>query len=331
MTRAGIARGLALVALVTTASAARAPVLRAEDPWYELYQNALKSIQSRKWDEAEKRLKGAMATGPRPGRQVRMYGVRSIDYLPEYQLGLVYFNKRNYSDALEQLTKVQASGLVKDGDPEAEPLKDMLQLCRLRLGQSAPTPTPTPTAAPTPAVTDHGDATMVAVARDFMRQNRLAEARRIVDSALEKYPQSPAVLSTALELGKLEDRARTPATPTPAAPPTPTPRPSATPPVVSLPGAPDRRPAFEALYSGRYPEAAGLFARLAQATPLPARARLLAYQAASLAAAALQQGQAGAGGLAEARALFAQSGRAGAEALKNDKYVSPAVVSALEP
>jgi tetratricopeptide (TPR) repeat protein len=327
-----MARAVTLLAALATAAAAVPPVLRAEDPWYELYQDALKSIQSRKWAEAEKRLKAAMAAGPRPGRQVRMYGVRSIDYLPEYQLGLVYFNQRSYSDALEQLTKVQASGLVKDGDAEAEPLKDMLQLCRIRLGQPLPSPSATPAATPaptpTPAPEDRGDASMVAIARDFMRQNRLAEARRIVDSALDKYPQSPAVLSAALELAKLEDKAR--ATPVPTVAPTPRPSPSSAP-TPGLPTAPERRSAFTDLYSGHYEDAAGQFARLAQATPLPGRQRLLAYQAVSLAAAALQQGQAGEAALAEARRLFAQSGAVGARVLAADKYISPAVRRALHP
>ncbi len=331
MKTSGAARAVALLVVLATGAASHPPALRAEDPWYELYQNALKSIQSRKWSEAEKRLKAAMLSGPRPGRQVRMYGVRSIDYLPEYQLGLVYFNQRNYPDALEQLTKVQASGLVAQADPEFEPLKDMLQLCRIRLGQTAPvtaaTPTPPPTPVPTaPPAEDRGDAGMVGIARDFMKQGRLAEARRIVDSALERYPQSAAVLQAALELAKLEDRARVvPAPPTPVKPSaSPTPRPG-------LPSVEERRAAFEALYSGRYQDAAAQLARLVQSTPAPARQRLLAYQAAALASAALMQGPAGEPALREARALLAQSGAAGREVLEKDRYLSPAVVGALQP
>src|SRR5262249_54712069 len=168
---------------------------RAEDKWYELYQGALKSIASHKWTDAEKKLKGAVAIGPAPGRQVRMYGVRFIDYLPEYQLGLVYFNQQRYADALEQFAKVQTTGQVSKGDPEFATMSDMVELCRLR------------TADKTPGGQGESEA-LVRFARELMRRGSLEDARRALDTAAARTPGSADVASAREELVRLETEKR---------------------------------------------------------------------------------------------------------------------------
>jgi tetratricopeptide (TPR) repeat protein len=183
----GVALGTGLVGF--------APGVRAEDPWYELYQDALKSISSRKWAEAERRLKAAMSSGPAPGRQVRMYGVRSIDYLPEYQLGLVYFNQKRYADALEQFARVQTSGIVGKNDPEFQPLTDMLELCRIRT-------------APARAEDQREAELLVRLARDMMTRGSLEEARRALESARTQHPQSTDVVTALMDLTRLETEER---------------------------------------------------------------------------------------------------------------------------
>jgi tetratricopeptide (TPR) repeat protein len=186
-------RGPVSVGLVL--ALALAAGLYAEDKWYELYQGALKSISSRKWADAEKKLKGAMAAGPPAGRQVRMYGVRFIDYLPEYHLGLVYFNQQRYADALEQFAKVQAGGHVSRADPEFPALTDMLELCRIR------------TAGKPVDGQKEGEA-LVRFARDLMGRGNLEEARRALDSAAAKNPGGPDVGSAREELVRLETERR---------------------------------------------------------------------------------------------------------------------------
>jgi hypothetical protein len=181
-------RVLLLVALLPA-------TLQAEDKWYELYQGALKSIAGRKWTDAEKKLKGAMATGPTPGRQVRMYGVRFIDYLPEYQLGLVYFNQQRYADALEQFAKVQAAGQVTKADPEFPSLADMLELCRIRTAGS-------------PADGQKESEALVRFARDLMGRGSLEDARRALDQAATKNPGGADVASAREQLVRLETEKR---------------------------------------------------------------------------------------------------------------------------
>ena len=167
----------------------------ADDKWYELYQSALKAIAGHKWGEAEKKLKGALETGPPSGRQVRMYGVRFIDYLPEYQLGIVYFNQQRYADALEQLAKVQASGLVTKADAEFPTLTDMSELCRIRTAGK-------------PGDGQKESETLVRYARDLMGRNSLDEARRALDSAAAKTPGSAEVAAARDELARLQTEAR---------------------------------------------------------------------------------------------------------------------------
>ena len=168
---------------------------QADDKWYELYQSALKAIAGHKWADAEKKLKGALETGPPSGRQVRMYGVRFIDYLPEYQLGIVYFNQQRYADALEQFAKVQASGLVTKADAEFPTLTDMSELCRIRTAGK-------------PGDGQKESETLVRYARDLMGRNSFDEARRALDSAAAKTPGSAEVAAARDELARLEREAR---------------------------------------------------------------------------------------------------------------------------
>ena len=315
--------------------------LRAEDRWYELYQDALKSIESRKWAEAERRLKAAMASGPPSGRQVRSYGTRMLDYLPEYQLGRVYFAQQRYADALEQFAKVQTSGLVNKGDSEFQPLTDMVELCRLR----------------TPAGAADGQKeadTLVRFARDLMGRGNLDEARRALEQAAAKDPGGKDVRVARDDLVRLETEKRmraeqeagaakqprpsTSPTPTPLPIPSPTrversPTPAPTPPGPTL--EPARRDpareqaAFTAFYSGEYAAAADDLERLAASGPAAGRERLLAYAACSRAAAALLRGKAGEADLNHARKLFASAGVIGARLVARDGFVSPRIARAL--
>ncbi len=317
--------------------------LRAEDRWYELYQDALKSIGSRKWSEAERRLKAAMASGPPSGRQVRSYGTRFLDYLPEYQLGRVYFAQQRYADALEQFAKVQTSALVNKGDPEFQPLTDMVELCRLR----------------TPATAADGQKeaeALVRFARDLMGRGNLEEARRALDEAAVKDPGGKDVRSARDDLVRVETEkrmraeqearaakeARPPANLAPSPPPTPppsrverapTPTPATPAPVSSVQTSrrdPTReRAAFTSFYAGEYATAADSFERLVVGSPTAGRERLLVYAACSRAAAALLRGKAGEAELERAKRLFAEAGKLGPRLVAQDAFVSPRIARAL--
>jgi tetratricopeptide (TPR) repeat protein len=316
-------------------------VLRAEDKWYELYQGALKSISSRKWSDAEKKLKAAMASGPTPGRQVRMYGVRFIDYLPEYHLGLVYFNQQRYADALEQFAKAQASGQVSKGDPEFASMTDMLELCRIRTAGKQPD-------------SQKGSEDLLRFARELMGRGSLEEARRALDAAAAKNPGGADVAAAREELVRLEtekrlrvaqekaaEEARLAAakearsSPPPAASPSPgtikvAPSPAASSrPEPATADSVRERAAFEAFYSGEYAAAAERFAGLAERSRRVERDRFLAYAACSRAGAALLRGPAGGSDLERARKLFADAGTTAGRLVAQDGFVSPRIIRAL--
>jgi len=139
----------AALALLFAAAAGAAEV------WYEAYDAALKAIAAQQWPVAEIRLKSAIKEGPRPGRRVRTYGMQFIDYVPGYQLGLVYSRQQRHAEALEELRKVAASGLYADADPEAKAIAQMIQAAEAAVApRTAKVDPPKPTAEPSPRATE---------------------------------------------------------------------------------------------------------------------------------------------------------------------------------
>jgi hypothetical protein len=227
----------AALALVVLTSLGATEVFAAE-PWYEAYDSALKAVAARQWAVAETKLKAAMKDGPRPGRRVRTYGMRFVDYLPDYYLGLVYFNQQRQREALEQLRKVSASGLLSEGDAEYRSLASMIEKAEASLA-----PRSEPTRAP-------------------------AETTRVAVEAPPKPPPSEAPRALA-EAPRTSSEPPREATPPPreagaAPPPTPRPRGPETPalavPVPKRPVAASspeiQKAALHAFFAGRYEESA---------------------------------------------------------------------------
>jgi hypothetical protein len=227
----------AALALLVPASLAATAVFAAA-PWYEAYDSALKAVAARQWAVAEVKLKAAMKDGPRPGRRVRTYGMQFVDYLPDYYLGLVYFNQQRQREALEQLRKVSASGLLSEGDAEYHSLASMIEKAEASLA-----PRSEPTRAPT-------------------------EAPRVTVEAPPKVPPSeaPKVLAEAAHTSSEPSREATPPPREAGAAPPPTPRPRAPePPALAVP-VPKRpvaasptelqKAALRAFFAGRYEESA---------------------------------------------------------------------------
>jgi TolA-binding protein len=272
-----------------------------------------------------------------------MYGVRFIDYLPEYHLGLVYFNQQRYADALEQFAKAQASGQVSKGDPEFASMTDMLELCRIRTAGKQPDG-------------QKGSEDLLRFARELMGRGSLEEARRALDAAAAKNPGGADVAAVREELVRLEtekrlrlaqekaaEEARLAAakeahsSPPPAASPSPgatkaspSPAASSRPEPATAGGSARERAAFEAFYSGEYEAAAERFAGLAdEKSRKIVRDRFLAYAACSRAGAALLRGPAGGSDLERARKLFADAGTTAGRLVAQDGFVSPRIIRAL--
>jgi tetratricopeptide (TPR) repeat protein len=188
--------------------------LQAADAWYQSYEKGLKAIAARQWEEAERQLKAAAASGPRPGRQVRAYGMRFMDFIPGYHLGVVYFNQQRYREALEELQRVEGTGLVARGDAEHARLTDMIEQATARqAARAATTPAPPPASpAPTPAraaASPPSDApremeTLLASARERLAGGDLAAARQALESARAKDPDHPGLATVAEAIGRRE-------------------------------------------------------------------------------------------------------------------------------
>lgn len=198
-------------ALTLVLCGALATLARAELPWFEAYERALKAIESRQWSLAEEELKAAMKSGPRPGRRVRAYGVRFIDYIPSYHLTVIYFNQGRHREALEELQRVEASGLISPRDPEFEQMNLIREKAAPRPTAAITPPAPTPAAETAPQTEVQKEAeTLVRFARDLVDQGHFAEARKALESARAKDAANPAIapLGETITRKDAEGRAR---------------------------------------------------------------------------------------------------------------------------
>src|SRR5438105_6842289 len=100
-------------------------VVIAQESWWDPYDQAMPDIKAKNWSLAEQHLKMALKQHPNQSRKIKTYGVYYIRYIPEYYLGLVYFNEGRYSDAAEKLLSVQNAGLLVPGDQEFPELTRM--------------------------------------------------------------------------------------------------------------------------------------------------------------------------------------------------------------
>ena len=104
--------------------------------WYDAYDNGVKAVQQGQWTIAEQNLKDAKAQNPEQGKRVQGKNGSYMKYIPDYYLGVVYYNQRKYQDALAQFELAESLGLVQPGDSEFIRMTAMIQSAR----QQAPGP-----------------------------------------------------------------------------------------------------------------------------------------------------------------------------------------------
>ncbi len=122
----------------------------ADAPWYESYDAGVKAVQARQWPAAETRLRAALKDGPRPGRQIRAYGMRFVDYFPDYYLGLACYHQEKWREAADAFRRMEATGLFAKGDTEYQTMSELAEKASAHLSASAASATAA-TAAPTVA------------------------------------------------------------------------------------------------------------------------------------------------------------------------------------
>jgi len=84
--------------------------------WYQAYQSGVRQVASNP-TVAIADLQAAKRSGPSPGRSRSTAGDRTIDFLPDYYLGLAYMNLKRFAEA-EAAFKAVGSRLITDKDPE---------------------------------------------------------------------------------------------------------------------------------------------------------------------------------------------------------------------
>lgn len=195
---------IALLAAVGPAPA------RADETWYQAYDSALKAVEARQWTVAEAKLRTAIRDGPRPGRNVRAYGLRFIDYLPGYYLGIACFHQQKYREALEELQRVEASSLVSKRDPEFQQMSDLIEKASEKLAaKPGPAPSSASETVARASESQREAETLARYARDLLDQGQLEEARRALETARAKDAANPSLPGLADALARKEAERRT--------------------------------------------------------------------------------------------------------------------------
>jgi tetratricopeptide (TPR) repeat protein len=182
--------------------------VRAQEPWYVAYENGVKAVREGQWELAETKLKAALRDGPSQGRNVKAYGLRFIDFVPSYYLGVVYFNQQKYEASLDELERAGSLGLVTERDSEYAQMQELLDRLKALL---APVETPPSTPPekqelpPTPTTDDEQQATaLLSYARTLLEQEDVEGARKALESARAKDPANPSIEVLAQRISGLE-------------------------------------------------------------------------------------------------------------------------------
>jgi tetratricopeptide (TPR) repeat protein len=117
---------LSLLALLSPALAASeaaaqgplAPATPASPPWYEPYQRAVADAELENWEGAAAKIEQALKLNSKSERNVRTYGMWHASYIPYYYLGLAEYHLGKGAEALKNLQREEAAGVVQH-DPIA--------------------------------------------------------------------------------------------------------------------------------------------------------------------------------------------------------------------
>jgi hypothetical protein len=204
------ARRLGVLALVLALAAAG----RAQQQWFELYDQAIEHVRRAEWEQAEARLRLSQQQGPPPGRAVRRYGMFRPPFFPDFYLGVVCLNTQRPTEALRHFALARAQK-INEGDAEFRALAEYESQARVleeRLAKAnaiaapapqtrtdvAPSELPrreraelAPAQAPPPEPRAEVDA--VVIERERQRDNAEREAMRLFFSG--RYGESVAVLN----------------------------------------------------------------------------------------------------------------------------------------
>lgn len=114
--------------------------------WYEEYDRGLKRLRKGDAAAAAAAFQAALAERDSPGRRVRAYGVRYLDYFPHLMLGRAYVELQRFDEAVSELEAALAAGAAPSGE-----VRPLLNRARQEVARRAPSvvaaidPPPAPT------------------------------------------------------------------------------------------------------------------------------------------------------------------------------------------
>jgi len=188
--------------------------------WYKAYDDALNAIKKESWSDAEQDLKQALASEPSDNWSKRTTGTFTMRYIPNYWLGVVYFNQGRWREAVDQFQRVRDSGVIKEKASEYASMSSYLDQANAKLKpvevkpppktvelkppppieETKPPPIETKPPVETPDLKAEARP-YIQRAQEMLTQRRLEEADQAIRSAEQKDPSNPELqkLRTQLE------------------------------------------------------------------------------------------------------------------------------------
>ncbi len=98
----------------------------ASGPWYAVYERALQAQAEGKWQESINLLKEAATLRPDSKSKARTYGLRFINYLPYYYMGIAYINLDKKQDALRSFQQEAEKSEIQNAPDELEAMQKFM-------------------------------------------------------------------------------------------------------------------------------------------------------------------------------------------------------------
>lgn len=118
--------------------------------WFKDYEAAMDLVKKQQCSAAIPKLQSAIAQKNEEGNNIKFYGMKFGDYFPHFQLGICYFNERNYQAALQELDLSESMGaILRKGDLYAR-LNNIRSLVRARIALTNQQETPVVSPPPPP-------------------------------------------------------------------------------------------------------------------------------------------------------------------------------------
>jgi tetratricopeptide (TPR) repeat protein len=126
------------------------------DTWFNNYENAKKAIEKGNWNQAVEYLREALAGKDNPALKAKTYGLRFIEYLPYYYLGLSYYRLGRYKEARTAFNQSLNHDVIQKKTDLHDSLRRMLDDCRKKLKPPPAAVKPQTTPTTLPVKTDRG-------------------------------------------------------------------------------------------------------------------------------------------------------------------------------